>query len=133
MNLPEKDFEPTRTYELEDDVQKHIKEFGELLSSIKSADNRLKILWQQIYDNAVTDRKNSYCAFADLYMYVHSNADMHAIHGLTLSKYLERMEKSNAQLLKLVELIDKAAQADDEAGYPSSSSLFELMEQNKTK
>jgi hypothetical protein len=46
--------------------------------------------------------------FADLYVTVHSKPAEHAIHGQTLSKYMEKMSKATDQLLKLAELVAAA-------------------------
>ena len=135
---PEEDFNPPHPRELDLEMKRNVTEFKSLLDSIQTTDGKVKALWRQTYENASTDRKNAYIAFADLYMQVHGNADRHAIHGLTLSKYLERMEKSNTQLLKLVELIDKAkkrdeeeADDDDNTAPASARDLFSRLE-NKT-
>lgn len=84
--------------------------FEELLLNLK-VDSKIKSLWKQIYLNAISDRTNAMVAYTDLYIKCHGEPDMHAIHGQNLSKYLERMEKSNAQLIKLAEMIEKVDSA----------------------
>lgn len=107
-----------------------IANFSNLLDSISSIDERQKMLWKQIYENAVTDRASAHIAYVDLYIMVHSKEDKHAIHGQTLAKYLERMEKSNTQLLKLVELVSAAKSEDVETSVPEGRDLYKLLETN---
>jgi hypothetical protein len=103
------------TTNLESITKNNIKSFEELVDSLSSAHDKKKALWKQIYENAVKDRRNSYVMFIDLYSKVHGNGSEHAIHGNTLAKYMERLNKSNEQLLKLAELIDEAVEVDDDA------------------
>jgi hypothetical protein len=115
---PEDGFEPIPVKELERQTQVQLKVFGDLLNSLDKSLDKKKQLWKQIYENAITDRKNAYLVFADLYVGVHSKPAEHAIHGPTLAKYMERMSKSTDQLLKLAELVaaaeDKVPQEMDE-------------------
>jgi hypothetical protein len=69
-------------------------------------------------------------AFGDLYKDVHMEPAQHAIHGNTLAKYLERMEKSNAQLIKLAELIDEAAEAEEDS-LISEDDIYEQISNNR--
>lgn len=66
--------------------------FVELLSSLTTVDERLKLLWKQIYEHALVDRRNAYLIWTDLYITVQGNPEQHVIHGDHLSKYMERME-----------------------------------------
>lgn len=106
--VPDVEFKPIPTKELDRQAQSQMKEFGNLLNSLDKSLDKKKQLWKQIYDNAVTDRKLAYLVFANLYIKVHQNHNEHAIHGPTLSKYLERMGKATDQLIKLAELVASA-------------------------
>lgn len=111
--------------------EKNLKEFNELLDSLATTEDRLKSLWRQIYENALTDRMNSYIIWADLYRTVNGNPTEHAIHGQNLSRYLERMSKANDQLIKLAELVG-AAKSKDSAEV-TEDSLYSDMESSLTK
>ena len=50
--------------------------------------------------------------FLDLFVATSSNAAQHSINGPILAKYLERMCRSNDQLIKLAELVERADQAN---------------------
>lgn len=97
-------------------AQERLKSFSDLLDTISSLEEKKKALWKHIYENALTDRNNAYLCFADLYKNVHNNPGNHALHGQTLSKYLERMSKATDQLLKLAELltnVEEKAKAEE--------------------
>lgn len=96
--------------ELDNKINKQMEDFAILLDSISTVEDKTKALWRQIYENAVQDRRNSYLMWIDLYKNVHGNTSEHAIHGATLSKYIERMNKTNEQLIKLAELVQKAGE-----------------------
>ena len=104
--------------------------FVDLLNSITTIDERLKLLWKQIYENALIDRRNAYMIWTDLYLTVHGNPEQHVIHGDHMSKYMERMEKANTQLLKLAELVYKAKDKQESDETPDSRSIFERIKRN---
>ena len=86
---------------------KKVKHFSDLLDSIESLEDKRKFLWKEIYENALNDRECASFLFADLFKDLSGSAQ-HAVAGTIASKYLERMSKSNDQILKLAELISKA-------------------------
>lgn len=88
--------------------KKKIEEFSELLDSIESIEDKKKALWKEIYENSITDRENAYVLFHEAYSVMSNTAAEHISVGPILNKYLERMGKSNEQLLKLADLIAKA-------------------------
>ncbi len=89
------------------DKEKKILQFSELLHSLKEIDDKKKILWSEIYENAVADRENAAILFTDTLIQVKGNAANHNILGPVIAKYLERMSRANDQILKLAELISK--------------------------
>lgn len=86
-------------------------EFDELLNSIDSAGSKEKILWRQIYNNAISDRQNANLCFLDVHQHLRGDVDNHMQLGRQATDYLTRMEKSNEQLLKLSALIQKSIEA----------------------
>lgn len=85
-----------------------IKNFSNLLDSITRIEDKKKGLWKEIYENCIVDRENAFLMFTKLLVMVTEDAASHAIHGTTIAKYLERMNKANDQLLKLAELLQDA-------------------------
>ena len=90
------------------EAKKKVEQFGEVLEKIEHADSKKKLLWREIYENAVMDRQNAHILFVEAYTTMSQGTTEHATLGATLTKYLERMNKSNDQLLKLAELISKS-------------------------
>ncbi|NBW06469.1 MAG: hypothetical protein EBR82_00410 [Caulobacteraceae bacterium] len=94
-------------------VESKIKDFGELLEQIDGVSDKKKKLWKEIYENAITDRQNSYVLFNQLVDIVQDKSAEHAIHGRTLAIYIERMSKANDQIIRLAELVSKSEKKDD--------------------
>jgi len=91
-----------------------IKAFGELLDKLSSTEDRKKALWREIYENAVSDRERASILFTEAFKTMGGGASDHATLGSIMSKYLERMCKSNDQILSLAALIVKAEQAEEQ-------------------
>ena len=89
------------------EITKRVDQFGDLLDSISALEDKRKHLWKEIYENAFIDRMNAYMLFTDAYTNMQSGTASHVQLGSQLTKYIERMNKSNDQLLKLAELIAK--------------------------
>jgi len=83
-------------------------DFADLLESIDGLNEKKKLLWQEIYQNAILDRENASMLFTDAFKQMQMGTTEHVTLGPILSKYLERMCKSNEQILKLTELISKS-------------------------
>ena len=86
--------------------QQKIDAFSELLEDLVNTTDKKKMLWKEIYENSIRDRTNAEILFGEAYTAMQSNE--HVTIGPILTKYLERMNRSNEQLLKLAELIAKA-------------------------
>lgn len=95
-----------------------IKNFIDMLDSIDSLESKKKMLWKEIYENALEDREKSKILFNDAYLSMQGGINEHMNIGSIMSKYVERMSKSNDQILKLAELIakeeEKSEQISDE-------------------
>ena len=102
-------------------IEDKTKKFEEMLSELVSSTDRKKLLWKEIYENANLDRQNAYVLFVEAYTQMRTGIAEHAAIGAILSKYLERMGKSNEQLLKLADII---ARAEQENSKIDSDDLF---------
>ena len=109
-------------------TKKKISDFEDILKKIKHADAKKRVLWKEIYDNALTDRQNAHILFVEAYTSMTNSSAEHVSLGSTLSKYLERMSKSNDQLLKLADLISKS-EADHNA--INADDLFSKIQQDE--
>lgn len=136
---PDEYIDPTNGYtqisieELDQKIEKDIKGFKDLLDTLSSTEERKKSLWKQIYENAVTDRKNAFILFGDLYTLVNGKSSEHAIHGQVLSKYMERMSKANEQLIKLADLVSNAVDEETSEQWDEETMFDMLKETSKSK
>ncbi len=87
-----------------------IKNFSEMLNDLTTTEEKKKALWSEIYENAISDRERASILFTEAYKTMGTNTTDHATLGTTMTKYLERMCKSNDQILQLADLISKAEQ-----------------------
>jgi hypothetical protein len=91
-----------------DNIEGKIKSFVSLLNELSDVSDKQKKLWKEIYENALIDRHNAYNMFLELTAITQDKSAEHAIHGRSISAYLERMGKANEQLIRLAELIAKS-------------------------
>lgn len=89
------------------DKEEKIKEFSELLDSLSNTEDKKKLLWKESYQNAVDDRDTAGLLLTDLVLQSQGSSTNHLQFGTLMTKYLERMSKSNDQILRLAELIAK--------------------------
>jgi malonyl CoA-acyl carrier protein transacylase len=88
--------------------QEKIDEFSTLLDGLATTTDKKKMLWKEIYENALNDRLNASVLFTEAYTAMQTGVAEHISIGPVLTKYLERMNKSNEQLLRLSDVISKA-------------------------
>ena len=84
-----------------------IEQFSDLLETLSNTEDKKKFLWKESYQNAIDDRENANILLVDLIKVSINNSTNHLQFGTLMAKYLERMSKSNDQILKLAELIAK--------------------------
>jgi len=89
------------------ETEEKINDFADLLDSLANTEDKKKLLWKEAYQNALEDRESANILVTDLLLQIRGNVTNHQTYGTTISKYLERMAKSNDQILKLAELIAK--------------------------
>ena len=93
--------------------ESNIKNFSDILESIDSLADKKKLLWKEIYENALEDRESANLLFTDLVLQSRGNSANHQVFGPTMAKYLERMSKSNDQIIKLAELISREQEKNE--------------------
>ena len=94
-------------YEKNEKKEEALKNFADILDNIDSLEDKKKMLWKEIYENALEDREKAKMLFNDAYISMSGGVNEHMNIGAVMSKYLERMCRSNDQVLKLAELIAK--------------------------
>ena len=100
-------------------------DFEILLDETKNLDKKKKVLWKQIYRNAVEDRSSAAILFDNAFKTMGQSSTDHISMGATLTKYLEKMTKSNQQLLELSALISKD---EEQASNINPDDLFQRIE-----
>lgn len=90
-----------------DKKENKIRNFSDILEGIDTLENKKKSLWKEIYENALDDREKAKMMFNDAYISMQGGINEHMNIGAIISKYIERMSRSNDQILKLAELISK--------------------------
>jgi cell fate (sporulation/competence/biofilm development) regulator YlbF (YheA/YmcA/DUF963 family) len=87
-------------------AKKKLSEFEQILGDT-DLDPKKMFLWLEVYNNAKSDRVCASALFTQAFAQLGGTAAEHVTLGPTLVKYLERMNKSNEQLLNLAGLITK--------------------------
>lgn len=113
-------------------INKKIAEFKDLLDSITTLQDKRKLLWQDVYTNALQDRDYALQMYTHLSGFVAGDPQQHALHGPNIAKYLERMSKANDQLLKLAELVAAALTKQEEEGM-SADALYDKFAEEPVK
>lgn len=103
-----------------------IKAFGQLLDDLKIS-NKKKELWKEIYGHAIQDRSYALQMYVNCSNVVIADPTQHAIHGPNIAKYLERMSRTNDQLLKLAELVAAAEEANNEVQTMTPDEIYEKL------
>jgi len=98
-----------------------IKNFSDILDNIESIEDKKKMLWKEIYENSLEDREKAKMLFNNAFIDMQGGLTDHMNIGSVMAKYLERMCRSNDQILKLVELISKEEEKTESV---SSEDLF---------
>lgn len=102
----------------EKQLEKKLNDFADLMRSIDDLPEKQRAIWRETYENALADRHNAFMLFKKMVQMVQqvqgtlSSSEM-AVHGKTIATFLEKMSKANDQLLRLSELIGKAAAPKD--------------------
>lgn len=93
-------------------LKKKLEAFSDILDELTSTEEKKKLLWKEVYENALVDRENAAMLFTDAWSRMSAGTAEHVSLGATLTKYLERMSKSNEQILRLAEMISDAEKQD---------------------
>ena len=93
--------------------EEKIKTFSDLLDSLVKTEDKKKLLWKEAYQNSLDDRENAHILLVDLIKVSLGNSTNHLQFGNLMSKYLERMTKSNDQILSLADLVNKAEEKEE--------------------
>lgn len=102
--------------------------FQSILENISELDPKKRVLWKEIYENAIQDRSHAYMMFSVLVSICEKNTTEHAVHGRSISSYIEKMQKANEQITRLAALIQKA---EEEAEIIDPEEMFNKIQDNQ--
>ena len=87
-----------------------------------------KISFEDLIDESVKnirdDRDSTEALLADLKAYMIGGSDRHKEVGFTLAKYLETLQRSNEQLVKIAGLIKKETKEDASISSKERENLY---------
>lgn len=81
----------------------------------------------QAANNIVEDRAATKTLLMNLMKYMQSSDDRHREVGLVAAKYLETLQRSNEQLVKLAALMQKKASNNDKITEEDKQEIFDLI------
>ena len=85
--------------------------------------------FEDLIDESITnirdDRQETKSLLNDLIVYIGTGSDKHREVGFTLAKYLETLQRSNEQLVKIAALIKKKDDNGSELTEDDRNSIFE--------
>ena len=84
-------------------------------------------LMDESIDNIRKDREKTSELLNDLIAYIANNGDRHTEVGFTLAKYVETLQRSNEQLVKLTSLIKKTGGEELDLSDNDRDKIFEAL------
>jgi len=82
---------------------------------------------EQAKNNITEDRAATKVLLMNLMKYMQVSDDRHREVGLVAAKYLETLQRSNEQLVKLATLVEKTASANQNITEEDRQELFDLI------
>ena len=92
--------------------------------------NNTEDLQKEAIDNIRKDREQTDKLLQDLISYIASGTDRHKEVGFTMAKYLETLQRSNEQLVKLI-AIKKEKKEDGNLSKEEREAIFQNLNKNK--
>jgi hypothetical protein len=83
------------------------------------------------YENIVNDRALALTLLTDLMQYIHKEEARHKDVGLTAAKYLETLQRSNEQLVKISGLLYKKSHQNEGLTTTDKEDLYALIQEEK--
>lgn len=93
------------------------------------AKNKLENYIDKARENIEEDRAATKTLLMNLMKFMSSSDDRHREVGLVAAKYLETLQRSNEQLVKIAALIQKQTNVSNEISEEDKQELFDLINQ----
>lgn len=90
-------------------------------------DSKLENFIEQATSNITEDRAATKSLLMTLMKYMQVSDDRHKEVGLIAAKYLETLQRSNEQLVKLAALVQKKSQSEQGITEEDKQELFDLI------
>ena len=84
-------------------------------------------------ENITEDRAATKTLLMSLMQYMQTGDDRHREFGLIAAKYLETLQRSNEQLVKIAALLQKSEKASDTITDQDKQDLFDLINLNNSE
>jgi hypothetical protein len=85
----------------------------------------------EVIDNIRSDRATTKSILTDAMIYLKKNEENHRTVGLTVAKYLETLQRSNEQLVKIASLMEKRGEEHYELSDDDRDELFDLIKEEE--
>lgn len=92
-----------------------------------SKTNDFESLMEEAVTNVRADRTQTTQLLNDLLTYISSQSDRHKEVGITLAKYVETLQRSNEQLVKLAALVKKNTDNETELNDADRDKIFDSL------
>jgi len=76
------------------------------------SDNKINKYLEEAIENIREDRKKADSLLKDIAEYIGQSQERHREVGLTAAKYLETLQRSNEQLVKITDILKKSIKSD---------------------
>jgi F0F1-type ATP synthase membrane subunit b/b' len=76
------------------------------------SDNKINKYLEEAIENIREDRKKADSLLKDIAAYIGQSQERHREVGLTAAKYLETLQRSNEQLVKITDILKKSIKSD---------------------
>jgi len=86
---------------------------------------------EECIENIREDRATTKSVLMDAMIYLKKNEENHKTAGFVVAKYLETLQRSNEQLVKIASLINKERPRDDSLSNRDREELFDLIKDGK--
>ena len=86
---------------------------------------------EEALDNIRTDRSVTNSLLADVILYLKKSEENYKDVGVIAAKYVETLQRSNEQLVKIVSLMQKDQNVNTELTDKDKSEIFDLIQETK--
>ena len=100
--------------------------FGKKLVKVMS-EEKLEDYFSEAIKNIRDDRAVTSKLLLEIMQYINGNEERHHTSGQTAAKYVETLQRSNEQLVKMVALLHKKSSADTGLSAQDKDEIFDIL------